>query len=901
MKQRSKVIATSIATIAMCASLAVGGTFALFTSESEVNIAVTSGTVDVKATATNLDKSNLYSQEAAIDGGMVSISNMIPGDSITFDVEIKNYSTVTANYRTILTSEDGGLADALTISFDKATTKEPISFLGGYGVDDWTQIAAAKDGGEIVETITVTIAFNSQGNDIDNLYQGKSCAYKVYVEAVQGNAPMVDPIKKDLEETDKHSDTYYIYSEEGMRLMTGIADSQLASMPNEFYLNFKLMADLDMTGYTYYPTRRYFVKFDGNGHTIENLTAVHNPNDEAKKAGLFGYSVSVKNVTLKNVNVTGNQAALVVSSPEGNTISNVTIAGNNSVSWVDSGKGWKDGAIGAVVGVAYRTTLTDITLADNVTITLNYNDCVSQLDYADDELGGHFYVLGDPTDLSNITFGNNAKIVKNGDWAYLATDAKSLNYGASKGYNVKMTGDISAPLSGTAIYGTPVAVIQKGGVLDGKGYPLDIQNPQYNGYAIETWGGTIKNLTIKTKVGRGIVISSPNQDVYLDNVFVDGPGYAVNTTEHNGKKLIVTNSTIKGWTSLAGLDFVSFENCAFGENTSKYWQEMGYGQDYDRLIRPYVNTTFTNCDFEQGYYFDLSALAASNTITLNNCTCGENAVTAETFMQYLTIEIKVGQSIVINGKEVKCVGDGIFETNGTTVIVASNQTSLETALNNASGETAVVLGSGNYIIPDSAQGKTLKIVGNGDTVVGTQDDGSYEGCDYSLRGATVTFENVTINTDSHTYTGYAGLKATYNNCTINGTYTLYDDSVFNNCTFNVSGDVYNIWTWGASTVEFNKCTFNSDGKAVLLYGGTDTKLTVNNCVFNDKGGLSDLKAAIEIGNDYNKSYELIVNNTIVNGYEINDKGINTGSTLWANKNSMGTDKLNVVVDGVDVY
>ena len=33
----------------------------------------------------------------------------------------------------------------------------------------------------------------------------------------------------------------------------------------------------------------------------------------------------------------------------------------------------------------------------------------------------------------------------------------------------------------------------------------------------------------------------------------------------------------------------------------------------------------------------------------------------------------------------------------------------------------------------------------------------------------------------------------------------------------------------------------------------------------------------------------------------NDKGINTGSTLWANKNSMGTDKLNVVIDGVDVY
>ncbi len=235
----------------------------------------------------------------------------------------------------------------------------------------------------------------------------------------------------------------------------------------------------------------------------------------------------------------------------------------------------------------------------------------------------------------------------------------------------------------------------------------------------------------------------------------------------------------------------------------------------------------------------------------------------------------------------------------TDYLVATNDDGLDDAIKD--GATTIVLADGNYVIPDSAQGKTLTIVGNGNTVIATQDDGSYEGCDYSLDGATVTFENVTINTDSHTYTGYARCKGTYNNCTINGTFTLYDNSEFNNCTFNVSGDVYNIWTWGAATATFNGCTFNSDGKAMLLYGTTNTTLTVDNCVFNDKGGLTDLKAAIEIGNDYGWSYTLIVNKTVVNGYEINDKGINTGTTLWGNKNSMGTDKLNVIVDGVDVY
>ncbi|MBQ3221479.1 MAG: hypothetical protein IJB34_05915 [Clostridia bacterium] len=218
------------------------------------------------------------------------------------------------------------------------------------------------------------------------------------------------------------------------------------------------------------------------------------------------------------------------------------------------------------------------------------------------------------------------------------------------------------------------------------------------------------------------------------------------------------------------------------------------------------------------------------------------------------------------------------------------------------GETTIRLSSGDFIVPSAAQGKTLTVVGNGETNVAVTKVGTGgENCDYGFDGSTVTFENVTITTNSSTYIGYARMSGTYNNCTINGTYTLYGNSTFNNCTFNVSGDVYNIWTWGAPNVTFNNCTFNSDGKAILLYGTVDTNLTVNRCVFNDKGGLADLKAAIEIGNDYGTSYTLTVTNTKVNGYEINDKGINTGTTLWANKNSMGKDKLSVIVDDVKVY
>lgn len=252
--------------------------------------------------------------------------------------------------------------------------------------------------------------------------------------------------------------------------------------------------------------------------------------------------------------------------------------------------------------------------------------------------------------------------------------------------------------------------------------------------------------------------------------------------------------------------------------------------------------------------------------------------------------------VVVNGALMKVEGDNA-------VIGAASTEELANATigNNAT----IYLAAGDYIIPSTAKGKTLTIKGTGNpedvkvavTKVGT----GGENCDYGFDGSTVTFEGITITTNSSTYIGYARCKGTYKNCVINGTYTLYDDSKFENCTFNVSGDVYNIWTWGAPNAKFDKCTFNSDGKAMLLYGTVNTNLTIENSVFNDKGGLTDLKAAIEIGNEYSKSYILVVNNTVVNGYEINDKGINTGTTLWANKNSMGTDKLSVTIDGVKVY
>lgn len=228
---------------------------------------------------------------------------------------------------------------------------------------------------------------------------------------------------------------------------------------------------------------------------------------------------------------------------------------------------------------------------------------------------------------------------------------------------------------------------------------------------------------------------------------------------------------------------------------------------------------------------------------------------------------------------------------------------LEAAVKN--GATEILLADGEYNANMNAlNGKTLKLYGESKNVVLYSTNEGEQGADYDFDGATVEFYGITFDSSKNTggsYPGYARLNGTYKDCAFKGQYTCYGNSKFDYCTFDITGDKYNLWTWGAPSVTMDHCTFNCDGKAVLLYGQANTKLSISNSVFNDSDALDVTKTAVEIGNDYNKSYELTLTNVDVNGFAENPAGIPTGTTLWSNKNSMSSDKLNVVVDGTDVY
>ena len=374
------------------------------------------------------------------------------------------------------------------------------------------------------------------------------------------------------------------------------------------------------------------------------------------------------------------------------------------------------------------------------------------------------------------------------------------------------------------------------------------------------------------------------------------------TTENNVMSLSFNNCTFEGKDDHANAramqiyGYVNMEvnNCSF--NTKKDYTLKYVAQNGN--IATFSNNIVNNS--ENFVELGSSAYPGTNyTANINNNTLGKGVNTH-------TIAHDENQTVNVNGN-VSVIAEGVVKDANGNYIASSNE-GITNAISD--GATTINLTQGNYVIPSSAKGKTLTIIGTGTpedvkvavTKVGT----GGENCDYAFDGSTVTFEGITITTNSSTYIGYARCKGTYKNCVINGTYTLYGDSKFENCTFNVSGDVYNIWTWGAKNIEFDRCTFNSDGKALLLYQeGTNTvNLTVKSCIFNDNGGLTSKKAAIEIGDapyGATPTYNVTVSGTTVNGYEINNEGINTGTTLWGNKNSMPAERLNVTIDGVNVY
>ncbi|MDD6476851.1 MAG: SipW-dependent-type signal peptide-containing protein [Eubacteriales bacterium] len=249
-----------------------------------------------------------------------------------------------------------------------------------------------------------------------------------------------------------------------------------------------------------------------------------------------------------------------------------------------------------------------------------------------------------------------------------------------------------------------------------------------------------------------------------------------------------------------------------------------------------------------------------------------------------------------------------YDANAVYPVVADNQEEVNDAITNATGGAVAITVPANKTITldnDIAnageKSRDITFIGNGTQKVDVVKKAvAAEGGQLNYqRGSSFTFENLTIQAGEGSFDGIVCDELTYKNCTIKGKLTLYGKATFVNCIFeNDMDNQYSIWTWGGTDVTFKGCKFNTNGKAILLYGqataAKPTNLVVNNCTFNDRNNGAAGKAAVEIGNDYNATYKLTINKAIVNGFA---DGKNTGSKLWANKNSMDAAHLTVTIDG----
>ena len=611
---KKKTLLTSLLTIVMCLALIAGSTYALFTSEDEINIAVTSGKIEVIATINNnsIATTSLGVAQtpgefanggtATLEGDKLTLAKLTPGDSVSFTITVENKSTVAMNYRFVW-SVEGDLAQYLKATVDGAAL-----------VNNATPYTAWT--GENTKTLTVVVTLpDTVGNEARDLDADISFT----VEAIQGNVTVVDGI---------------VYSADENGNM--VINSTLGTLPEKVTI---------LQGTVALPSEQL------NGNTtvkevvipagLIDFGGTANAAGTGASGGFFKKS-GVEKVTLPEglteiPAAAFNQAANL---KEVNIPSTVKTVGINAFAYT----GLETLTIPATVeNIGYgafrgMANLTTVVIEGNATIA-NYafrscKNLESVYILGDDVTfltGGQIFTKNDAGDAKNgvINVYVVNETVKEKLLAVTSYDAAlnvivtsmpstgaDLDSALNSGKDAILTENLTFSANDTdanSSYGATGLKVN-GNVLDGNGHTITVQNA-WNTWdcAINTTGGTIKNLIINSAM-RGIFMGGATADVYIDNVIIDGTIYTFNSDGGNKNYgVYISNSTLNGWTSYSNVHKeVIFTDCYFGEGS-------GYA-----FCRPYNYTEFIGCNFEEGFVVD-----PIGEVVFKNCTLNGVAITAE--------------------------------------------------------------------------------------------------------------------------------------------------------------------------------------------------------------------------------------------------------------------------------
>ena len=199
---KNKIIISSILTIALCLSLITGSTFALFETQKQVNIAVTSGKLEVVATTGDLqsfsrDKENnvvtvdgktvatfANGGSATLEGGKLTVDKITPGDKVVFYVTVDIASDIAMKHKVTWTVE-GNLAQYLTAKAERVQLNDDGTYTvlaSDVNTNGW-ELWTASEATTLVYRIEV-----SMPTTIGNEAQNKTAEMNFMFQAVQANA-----------------------------------------------------------------------------------------------------------------------------------------------------------------------------------------------------------------------------------------------------------------------------------------------------------------------------------------------------------------------------------------------------------------------------------------------------------------------------------------------------------------------------------------------------------------------------------------------------------------------------------------------------------------------------------------------------------------------------------------
>lgn len=211
----NKKLIAPICTMTAALVLGVGSTWALFSSKSSSEVEITSGKVAVDYSASLTKALSRYEDDVPYDAianrvephaatfengstadisvdsssALITLDRLTPMDMVQVKVGATNDSNVNIKFRYFIKAS-GDLLPALDLFVDNAPLQVNDSVIEFYSA--WSSVMTPN-----VESLfekNIEIYFPDHGDDFDNLYQDKAASIEVGIEAVQGNARVVNQV-----------------------------------------------------------------------------------------------------------------------------------------------------------------------------------------------------------------------------------------------------------------------------------------------------------------------------------------------------------------------------------------------------------------------------------------------------------------------------------------------------------------------------------------------------------------------------------------------------------------------------------------------------------------------------------------------------------------------------------